>query len=222
MAKKATLEQKPEGELVEVTTRLRNRPGSAMLQNPKTMEVLKHLFMSKEARPPAPRDLTMDQVAEKRMYRDNGNLGFPTRNLLASLIAAGRLVEYKGKLMLSTTKGSFVSGLLDFGKQGFITFAPERSNLNWKTSAIGGRLPDGTACCIVRPEVESWVAEDIKFTFPPGEISEQKVRRLFALSGRMIGLCDFRPACKGTFGKFYPCFWQTRVIDHEDLPMDEV
>lgn len=221
--KAAAQDKKVEGELIEVTTRLRNRPGSSMLTNPKTMFILEQLFKSKEARTPPPRDLTMRQVAEGRMYHGkDGRPGFPTRNLLASLIAAGRLVEYKGKIMLSTTKGSFVSGLLDFGDQEFIAFNPTRSNLDWKLSAIGGRLPkDGTACCIVRPEFEYWVSEDIVFTYPPGEISEEKVKRLFSIAGRMIGLCDFRPACKGTYGKFYPCLWKTRMIEHEDLPMDK-
>ena len=211
--------------LVRVTCRLRNRPGSPMLMNPATPEMLEQLFKPKGARKEREQDLTMDQVAASRIYRENGPkspVGFPIRNLLASLVAAGRLVDHTGKMKLSTREDSLVPGLLDFEKP-FIAFNPNRTDLNHRTSAMRGRIPSNkVAVCIVRPEFPSWVTEDIHFTFSPADVAETKLRdELFYKAGKMIGLCDFRPSCKGPYGKYYVCFWESEELDREPLEMDK-
>ena len=215
---------KQEAGLTRVTLRLRNRRGSPMLMNPATMEMLEQLFLSKEARKEPERDRSMDQVAASRIYREDdakdGAIGFPTRNLLACLTNAGRLVDHTGKMKLSTREDSLVPGLVDF-EESFIAFDPERTNMKPRTSAMRGRIPSNkVAVCIVRPEFKSWVTKDIHFTFSPADIAETKLREeLFYKAGKMIGIGDFRPSCKGPHGKYYVYFWQTEELDHEPLEM---
>ena len=216
---------KKEAGLVRVTCRLRNRPGSPMLMNPATSEMLEQLFKPKEARKGREEDLTMDQVAASRVYRANGpesSIGFPIRNLLANLVNAGRLVDHTGKMKLSTREDSLVPGLLDFEKD-FIAFNPRRTDLNFRTAAMRGRIPSNkVAVCIVRPEFRNWVTEDINFTFTPKDVPETKLRdELFYKGGKMIGLCDFRPSCKGPYGKYYVCYWKSEELDREPLEMDK-
>jgi hypothetical protein len=80
-----------------------------------------------------------------------------------------------------------------------------------------GKNPNGgEAVCIVRPMFELWA---ITFTvlMDIEELAEDTFLRLFTLAGTRIGLGDFRPQCKGTFGKFAVIRWDKLSEEIEDV-----
>jgi hypothetical protein len=79
-----------------------------------------------------------------------------------------------------------------------------------------GRNPNGgEAVCCVRPMFEHW-AFFFHCLLDLDELPEDTYIRLFGLTGTRIGLCDFRPARKGSFGQFVVVKWE-RVTD--DVPL---
>lgn len=60
----------------------------------------------------------------------------------------------------------------------------------------------------VRPRIDTW---ELGFTLEWDDtlLTEDQVRRIVDDAGQRVGLLDFRPACKGPFGRFMVTEWKT-------------
>lgn len=172
---------------------------SPFLMNPATDELLEELRTG--VRAPRVRDLPPEKEAEKKLIKQDGKIGIPAQYLYSCLIEAGRYNKL-GKKQISTKDSSLIPSFL-WIKELFFPF----SGADWKVDMRRGRLPDGTAVCIVRPRFDRWEFS-ATLIVDEKQISEENVRNLLNDAGSKIGLGDFRPSCKGPFGRFRIIKWK--------------
>lgn len=176
---------------------------SPYLMNPMTEDILDELRTGNRA--PIQKDRPVADIAKKKLCTEANKIGIPVENLLACMAEAGRKVKH-GKTQISTANSTMMYQMLSI-EETFLPFtdlAPE--NGGWIVDKRRGRLKDGTAVCIVRPKFVSWGLE-FTLTIDSNEVSPDTIKQLVKCAGN-IGLGDFRPSCKGPFGRFTIENWQ--------------
>lgn len=173
---------------------------SPLLMNPMTEEVLEGIRT--KTSPPKRTDWTREQEAATKLYTDgSGAVGIPSLNLFASLVEAGRRVKVSGK-QISTASSTILPSFLSIDE----FFMPFKGEPSWVADMRRGSGDKGQAVPIVRPRFDSWEF-DVTFDIDETEASQETVLKLVEVSGKLIGLCDFRPARKGPFGRFAVAAW---------------
>jgi hypothetical protein len=169
--------------------------------NPATEELLDQLRT--KTSPPKRTDWSAEDEAETKLYRgDDGAIGIPSLNLFSSLVEAGRLVK-AGTKQISTAKSTILPSFLSIEE----FFLPFKNDPEWVVDKRRGRNPNGgEMVCLVRPKFADWEF-DATLEIDESEVNEDGVRKLVETAGKKVGLCDFRPACKGPFGRFYVASW---------------
>lgn len=147
---------------------------------------------------------TPQEQAESGMYRDNhGEPCIPGPNLFRCIIDAGKFFK-AGKSKVTTQKSSLIPSCVELLE---LTI-PVKHRQPWKVDtrpvripATGGRILRHRAC------FDDW---QLGFTvnLNQGEMGEKLFREIMNAAGRKIGIGDFRPDCKGPFGKFEVTRWQ--------------
>lgn len=147
---------------------------------------------------------TVRQEADAKIHRmPNGEPHIPVHMLLSCLIAAGQFVRLDGKRQISTAKSTVLPGLVSIED----TWLPVKP-AKWEVDIAQGRNPNGgEAVCIVRPRFDAW-ALDLTLSVDQSQVSLATIRELVALAGSRIGLGDFRPQRKGSFGRFTIDRWE--------------
>jgi hypothetical protein len=179
------------------------------LMNPATEALLESLRTG--IHPPLVKDRSREDVARDKIYREEGQIGIPAGNLFACLVEAGRQVDLKSRVKISTKESTQLPSFfeledlfLPYKIEGDEDYNPEKE---WKADMRRGKLPkDGTMVAIVRPRFDRWGFK-VRFTIDTSIINVAKVRTLFDLAGRSVGLGDFRPSCRGPFGTFAVKRW---------------
>ena len=125
------------------------------------------------------------------------------------MVEAGRQVKLTGKRSISTKDSSLLPSFLTI-EEFFLPFTDQK--VEWVTDKRRGKLPkDGTAVCIVRPKFDKW-GFSATFIINEDEAAEEKIRDLANRAGSAVGLGDFRPACRGPFGRFKVESWKSEKI----------
>lgn len=187
-----------------------------MLPNQMTPVLLESLRTG--VRLPKMKDVSITEQAEAVLYKDeNGRLGIPVENLYACLVEAGRAIKLgqagSSKKMVSNADSTELFSFLEIEEE-FLWFP---KGTEWRPFPHRGRLKDKarTAVCIVRPRIPHW-----ELTFHclvDGNLfGANRLPELLTRAGRSIGLCDWRPGCKGRFGRFVV----TECLDAE-MPKSE-
>jgi hypothetical protein len=179
---------------------------SPLLMNPATDDLLDQLFGGAGARKPKDPTMTMDKAAAGKVIRnEDGIIGIPALYLFSCLVEAGRQVKIDSKRAISTKDSSLLPSFLTI-EEFFLPFVDQ--GVEWKTDKRRGKLPkDGTAVCIVRPRFEKW-SFGVTFAIDENAVAMEKVRDLVDRAGNSVGLGDFRPACRGPFGRFKVVEWE--------------
>ena len=146
--------------------------------------------------------------AEEKLYM--GNLTkkpmIPQPNLFRCLIDAG--VFFKaGKSKVTTQKTSLLPACTEIDG----IEIPIVHKDPWTVDTRAVRIPaTGGRIICHRPCFFDW---QLKFVlaFDPDMITAKLLREIFDAAGKRIGLGDFRPACKGPFGKFVVVEWKEAV-----------
>lgn len=140
-----------------------------------------------------------EEQAEFSAYRDaNRDLYVPAVAVQRSLIGAATYSKGKGR---SSLQKQAAACLLVY---------PEYLNLGTKEYVIDSRavVIAATKGRIVRhrPRIDEW---KIKFNidYDPNLLKESDVRHIVDDSGSRVGLLDFRPERKGSFGRFIVTSW---------------
>jgi hypothetical protein len=172
-----------------------------LLMNPATEELLNQL----RNKTPSPKrtDWSPEDEARTKLYRDvDGRVGIPALNLNSCLIEAGRMVK-NGAKQLSTAKSTIIPSFLSINS----LFLPFNGDPKWVADMRRGRNPNGGEMVVlVRPRFDDW-SFDFTLEVDDDEINLNVVRSLVETAGKKVGLCDFRPACKGPFGRFAVTKW---------------
>jgi len=138
-------------------------------------------------------------LAEPTTYRNRINeLIIPAENFRRGFIAAGTQMKGTGKATLSKIAASGLMiyndiVLLDKDSKPLTDFTADlRKGRNPST---GGALP------VIRAMVEEWFAI-LEVEYDEDQLTESQVFEMAKILGQRVGICDFRPANKGSFGTF--------------------
>lgn len=204
-----------EGQEVTCAVTLKSlAPG--MLLNPRQGKLLEHLFYGSRA--PSNIGRCSAAVAEERLLvNDEGKLCLPSRYMLAALINAGRQVPYTRSALLTTERDSWVPGLLDLLDSELVLIDHDGSEVKWAPTKLECWLDSREHCqaLAVRPRLKRWQMT-VRVRWNSGWLAEAKVRQLFELAGRFVGLGDFRVGQnrRSRFGRFVVAGWE-----HVQVPL---
>jgi len=144
--------------------------------------------------------------AEEAAYRDplTRRLFVPGVCVQRALVNAAVFSKGKGRASLQKTAAAC------------LLVSPDRLDLNQTTYEIDSRavVVPATKGRVVRhrPRIDPW---ELSFSLEYDDVllKETEVRKIVDDAGLRVGLLDFRPECKGPFGRFTVTVWKS---DDED------
>ncbi len=150
---------------------------------------------------------TPREQAEGKLYiGHDGKPMIPQPNVFRCIIDAGTYFK-AGKSKVTTQKSSLIPACVEV--QGIEV--PLEHTEPWTVDTRAVRIPStGGRILCHRPSFHDW-----RLSFPvqldTSMIGLKLFREIVDAAGRRIGLGDFRPACKGPFGKFVVTSW----VEHD-------
>lgn len=148
-----------------------------------------------------------EQSKEKLYIGGNGKPMIPQPNLFRCLIDAGVFFK-SGKSKVTTQKSSMIPACIEI--EGIELPLLHKEKWNVDTRAV--RIPStGGRILCHRPCFNDWRIE-FAMVVDTDMISLKTVRDILDAAGKRIGLGDFRPACKGPFGKFVVVEWKEEAF----------
>ena len=143
------------------------------------------------------------EQAESKLYVGlDGKLMVPQPNLYRAIIDAG--IHFKaGRTKVTTQKTSLIPACLEINGLEI----PIIHRDPWCVDSRPVRIPaTGGRILCHRPVFHDW---KLRFTveIDTEMMSAKLLRDIFDAAGKRVGLGDFRPACKGPFGKFVVTKW---------------
>jgi hypothetical protein len=155
-----------------------------------------------------------EERAALKVYTVDKKPVMPVENFMACMIEAGKYIRLDGKRQVSTSKASMLPGLLTIESPVLWLSKPNGKPpqkwgvAEWRYEIRQGRNPNGgEAVAIVRPRFDEWAFRGV-IDIDTVALSEDAYRTLLDIAGKRIGLCDFRPERKGTFGQFRVDNWE--------------
>lgn len=147
---------------------------------------------------------TPQEQAATKLYIDQaGKPIIPQPNLLRCIIDAGTYFKV-GKSKVTTQKSSMLPACVDI--EGIAI--PIKHKEKWEVDTRPVRIPStGGRILCHRPSFNDWRLE-FTLVIDTEMIQPQLVRDIMDAAGKRIGLGDFRPACKGPFGRFRVDLWE--------------
>jgi hypothetical protein len=146
---------------------------------------------------------TPQEQAESHLYKGiNGDLILPQPNLFSCLIEGGKFFK-AGKSKITTLRSSLIPACVQIAE----IEIPLQSKGGWTVDTRAVRIPaTGGRIQRHRPCFHDW---RLTFTvdLDTKEIGEKLFREIVDAAGSKIGLGDFRPACKGPYGRFKVVEW---------------
>jgi hypothetical protein len=152
---------------------------------------------------------TPQEQAESHLYKGiNGDLILPQPNLFSCLIEGGKFFK-AGKAKITTLRSSLIPACVQITE----IEIPLISNGGWTVDTRAVRIPaTGGRIQRHRPCFYDW---RLAFTveLDTKEIGEKLFREIVDAAGSKIGLGDFRPACKGPYGRFRVVHWERVEVE---------
>lgn len=144
------------------------------------------------------------EQAEQRLYLGHDDAPIiPQPNLFRCLIDAGKFFK-AGKSKVTTQKSSLIPACLEIDG----IEIPIQHREPWQVDTRAVRIPStGGRILCHRPSFNDW---RLSFTLRVDTelMGIKLVREILDAAGRRVGLGDFRPDCKGPFGKFVVVEWR--------------
>jgi hypothetical protein len=146
---------------------------------------------------------TPQEICTKKLYMGlNDKPMIPQPNLMRCLVEGGRFTKI-GKSQITTTKSTQMYACLDIAGAE-IALIHEQP---WRVDTRAVRIPStGGRILAHRPMFDDWKLE-FEADLDESIIGEKIFRQVVDDAGKRIGLGDFRPACKGPYGKFLVVHW---------------
>lgn len=197
-------------ELLNVTVFARGI--TPLLMNRVTEETLLGLRDKTKKAKNAPRPEDPREEAEPKVHRlADGRPHLPIGALFASLVEAGKYVRLDGKRQVSTASSTILPAFMSIESKTLpLVNHLDKKGAAWEVDMQPGKNPNGgELVCIVRPRFDVWAFE-ANILIDTKEISENQIRTLWDYAGRRVGLLDFRPQRKGTYGQFVVDRWEVQ------------
>lgn len=144
------------------------------------------------------------EQAESKLYVGlDGTLMIPQPNLFRCLIDAGKFFK-NGKSKVTTQKSSLIPACVSV--EG--TEIPIEHKDPWVVDTRAVRIPStGGRILCHRPMFHDWRLS-FSVTLDTSTMSAKFFREIVDKAGKAIGIGDFRPDCKGPYGKFVVAEWK--------------
>ena len=145
------------------------------------------------------------EQAEQKLYLglDGKTHIIPQPNVLRCLIDSGKFFK-AGKSKVTTQKSSLLSAAFEIEELEI----PITSKEGWRVDTRPVRIPStGGRILCHRPMFDDWKLE-FHLNIDEEIIGVKLARDILDTAGKRIGLGDFRPDCKGPFGKFVCTVWK--------------
>lgn len=142
------------------------------------------------------------EQAEKKLYIGAaGNIIIPQPNVYRCIIDGGAFFK-AGRMKVTTQKSSLIPACV--AVQGIEL--PLRTS-GWRVDERPVRIPStGGRILAYRPIFDDW-AVSFAVDLDTKEMTAKLLREIVDKAGKAIGLGDFRPACKGPYGRFVVTRW---------------
>lgn len=147
-------------------------------------------------------------IAQSKLYVGlDGDPMIPQPNLLRCLVEGGRFTKI-GKAQVTTAKSSQLYACVDV--QGAEIRLVHKQP--WKVDTRAVRIPStGGRILAHRPMFDDWRL-DFNVDLDTSILGEKLFRQIVDDAGKRIGLGDFRPQCKGPYGRFHVVHWESVPI----------
>lgn len=186
-----------------VVVRARLEGVTPLLMNAMSTEQLLNIRDKKKAPRMAAKPSPREEAESKLHLLSDGRPHIPIPMLMATLIGAGQFVRLDGKRQISTAKSTTLPGMVTVEDK-ILPITPA----TWEVDIALGRNPNGgEAVCIIRPRFDTW-GIDVTLAVDQQNLPLSMMRDLVDIAGSRIGFGDFRPKCKGTFGRFLVTRWE--------------
>ncbi len=151
---------------------------------------------------------TPREIAESKLYLDNDDKPcIPQPNLFRCIIDAGKFFK-AGKSKVTTQKSSLVPSCVDL--EGVTMRIVHKEP--WTVDTRPVRIPaTGGRILAHRPKFEDWLLTAV-VQLDDSVMDAKLFREIIDKAGSAIGLGDFRPDCKGPFGKFKVTNWKVKIL----------
>jgi hypothetical protein len=148
---------------------------------------------------------TPAEQAESKIYRNEaGEPCIPQPNIFRCILDAGKFFK-AGRSKVTTQKSSLIPACLDMGAS--TTFKLESSE-GWSVDTRPVRIPaTGGRILCHRPIFNDW-SLSCEVVLDTEILSAKLLREIVDAAGKRIGLGDFRPDCKGPYGRFVVTRWE--------------
>ena len=130
----------------------------------------------------------------------------PVVNMFQCVISGGQFFKI-GKKQITTQRSSLVPACVTvLGKDEGVEL-PIMHEQDWKVDTRPVRIPaTGGRILRHRPMFDDWKLELVIDL--DEEWNENLMRDIVDAAGKKIGLCDYRPQCRGPYGKFVVDAWE--------------
>lgn len=152
---------------------------------------------------------TAKEQAETKLYRssDGKREVIPQPNVFRAIIDGGQFHK-AGKSKVTTQKTSLIPACVHIEE----VEIPIESSSGWTTDTRAVRIPaTGGRILCHRPLFENWALE-FTVVLDESTMDPKLLRSIVDDAGKRIGLGDFRPACKGPYGRFVVTKWSPEKL----------
>lgn len=145
------------------------------------------------------------EQAERYLYLDDeGRPAIPQPNLYRCVIDGGSFFK-SGRSKITTQKSSLIPTCFFIDGTMFPVDPPD-----WEVDTRPVRIPaTGGRILRYRPCFNKWRLA-FEATLDESVFDEKLMRQIIDAAGAKIGLGDFRPACKGPYGRFVVTRWESQ------------
>lgn len=144
-----------------------------------------------------------EQATLKLYHGADGKLVIPQPNVLSCITAAGKFFK-TGKSKVTTQKSSLVPACVEIDGVDL----PLVHKQPWRVDARPVRIPaTGGRILCYRPIFDDW-SLSFDVALDTEVMTVKLLREIVDTAGKRIGLGDFRPDCKGPFGRFKVTSWK--------------
>ena len=156
---------------------------------------------------PKDRGTPQEQADSVRRADENGKTIVPYEYFMGSMTIAGTYFKL-GKNKVSTQKSSILPACVSFDE----VYYPLQHKQPWKVDTRPVRNPvTGGRILRHRPCFDDWAVDfeiDVDTTIMPVKLA----REIIDFAGNRIGAGDYRPACRGPFGRYVVTHWEEEKI----------
>jgi len=148
-----------------------------------------------------------DQAQGKLYLGQDDRPVIPQPNLFRCIIDAGKFFK-AGKSKVTTLKTSLIPSCVDMPEVEYVIHHDQP----WEVDTRAVRIPStGGRILAHRPAFSDWRI-NFNVILDTTVMTETLFRDLIDKAGSAIGLGDFRPDCKGPFGKFRVVNWESADV----------